>query len=94
VREAVGHSGAAVVCLHNHPSKVASEPSEPDRDLTNRLREALRHEGIQLLDHLIVAGRSGHAFSFAEEHLPVLSTPWSHDVPLDHPNNGVKVLYR
>jgi DNA repair protein RadC len=48
---------AALVVVHNHPSGDP-EPSPEDCALTERLRDAARLLGIELLDHVVVA-RSG-----------------------------------
>ena len=54
---------AALVAVHNHPSGDP-EPSPEDIALTDRLREAGRIIGIELLDHVVV-GRDGYV-SFRE----------------------------
>jgi DNA repair protein RadC len=55
VKEALMHNAAAVIFAHNHPSGVA-EPSEADRAITRRLRQALDLMDIRVLDHLVIAG--------------------------------------
>ncbi len=40
---------------HNHPSGDAA-PSDLDRALTKRLARALDALGVQLFDHLVIAG--------------------------------------
>ena len=60
-------NAAAWLCAHNHPSGD-SAPSQEDRVLTKRLREAGELLGITLLDHLIL-GEARH-FSFADEGWP------------------------
>ena len=52
-REAVRHTAAAVVCVHNHPSGDPA-PSTADIHVTRQLREAARTLDIELLDHVIV----------------------------------------
>lgn len=52
-REAIAASGAAVIVAHNHPSGDPT-PSREDRATTQRLAEAGRVLGIELLDHLII----------------------------------------
>lgn len=52
-----------VIISHNHPSGNLT-PSEADKILTKRMKEALRLFDIALLDHIIVTGE-GH-FSFAD----------------------------
>lgn len=46
---------AATILIHNHPSGDP-EPSPEDLQLTRRLREASQILGIEILDHLIIAG--------------------------------------
>jgi DNA repair protein RadC len=55
-KPAVVASAASVVLVHNHPSGDP-EPSEEDLTITKRLVEAGELLGIQVLDHVIVAGR-------------------------------------
>jgi len=63
VRKALQHNCAALVVAHNHPSGVA-EPSAADRELTERLRQALALVEIRLLDHVVVGADT--RVSFAE----------------------------
>ena len=53
---AVERTAAALVVVHNHPSGEL-HPSREDIELTQRLVEAGRIMGIELLDHLIVGKR-------------------------------------
>lgn len=53
----------AVIISHNHPSGSLT-PSEPDKAITKRLKEALKMFDVTLLDHIIVTDK-GH-FSFAD----------------------------
>ena len=55
-----------VVIIHNHPSGNLA-PSQPDEDLTNIIKDALKLIDVQLLDHLIIV-ESGY-FSFSDEGL-------------------------
>jgi len=52
-KPAVLHNAAAIICFHNHPSGDQS-PSETDIKTTNRLVEAGKIMGIEILDHIIV----------------------------------------
>jgi DNA repair protein RadC len=52
-REAIRHSSAALIAVHNHPSGDPT-PSPEDIQVTRRLDEAGRMLGIDLLDHVIV----------------------------------------
>ncbi len=52
-KEAIIRSANRLVLIHNHPSGDP-EPSAQDIQLTNRLTEAGRLIGIELLDHIII----------------------------------------
>lgn len=67
VKTALAYNAAAVIFAHNHPSGVA-EPSEADRLITHRLKQALNLVDIRVLDHFIV-GDGDRAYSFAENGL-------------------------
>ena len=56
-KEAISASAASVIFVHNHPSGD-TEASEDDIRLTKRLNEAGEIVGIDVLDHLIVGGKS------------------------------------
>lgn len=56
-RPAVEHGAVAVVVAHNHPSG-SLEPTPDDIQATTQLMDASRALGIDLLDHLIIAGDS------------------------------------
>lgn len=62
-RRALALGAGAVIFAHNHPSGVA-EPSDADRRITERLREALALFEIRVLDHFVVG--DGEVASFAE----------------------------
>ncbi|CAD5106298.1 RadC family protein [Zestomonas carbonaria] len=63
IKRALAHNAAAVILTHNHPSGV-SEPSQADRLLTQRLKEALAHVDVRVLDHFVVG--DGEPLSMAE----------------------------
>lgn len=63
VAKALQANASAMILGHNHPSGAA-EASESDRMFTADVLAALRPIGVNLLDHIIVAGDS--AFSFAD----------------------------
>lgn len=54
-KECIRKSCASVVLVHNHPSGDP-EPSVDDLRMTQRLREAGKLLGIEVLDHIIVGG--------------------------------------
>lgn len=60
---------AAVILAHNHPSGRL-EPSADDLTLTQRLSDAGRLLGIDVLDHIIVSP-NGEYLSFIEAGLPL-----------------------
>ncbi|MCY1366184.1 hypothetical protein D9M69_530660 [compost metagenome] len=66
VKEALRLNTAAVIFSHNHPSGNP-EPSQADKVLTQRLKEALALVDVRTLDHVIVAGDA--TASFAEHGL-------------------------
>lgn len=55
-REAVRHSAASIICLHNHPSGDPT-PSREDIYVTNRLVKSGKMMGIEVLDHIIIGNR-------------------------------------
>ena len=66
VRRVISHNAAAVIFAHNHPSGLA-EPSQADRQITDRLREALALIDVRVLDHMVIG--DGEITSFAEQGL-------------------------
>ena len=56
-KEAISASAASVIFVHNHPSGD-TEASEDDIKLTKRLAEAGEIVGIDVLDHIIIGGKS------------------------------------
>lgn len=52
-RAAIKHSAVAVILVHNHPSGDPT-PSKEDIEITERIGEAGRVVGIELLDHVVV----------------------------------------
>ncbi len=53
-REAIRHSAAALILVHNHPSGDPS-PSREDIQLTRQMMKAGEVMGIPVLDHIILA---------------------------------------
>ncbi|MBD8643482.1 DNA repair protein RadC [Stenotrophomonas sp. CFBP 13724] len=62
VKEALRLNAAAVVFSHNHPSG-SPEPSQADRHLTQRLKEALSLVDVRTLDHVVVGGAITTSFA-------------------------------
>ncbi|WP_338495778.1 DNA repair protein RadC [Pseudomonas sp. WP18] len=63
VKRSMAHNAAGAIFVHNHPSGC-TEPSQADRILTARLKEALALIEVRVLDHFIVG--EGRPLSFAE----------------------------
>lgn len=60
--KAIRRSAAAILVVHNHPSGQVA-PSEEDKRITQRLKEAGNLLGIRLLDHLIIADDDYYSFT-------------------------------
>ena len=63
VKRALFHNAAAVIFAHNHPSGI-NEPSQSDRQITEKLKQSLLLFDIRVLDHFIIG--DGLPYSFAE----------------------------
>jgi DNA repair protein RadC len=63
VKRSLTHNAAAAIFVHNHPSGCTA-PSQADRVLTARLKEALALIDVCVLDHFIVG--EGCPLSLAE----------------------------
>lgn len=63
VEQALKHHAAAVILAHNHPSGIA-EASIADKQITQKLEQALQLIEVRVLDHMIIAGHQ--CYSFAE----------------------------
>jgi DNA repair protein RadC len=68
-RYAVSIGAHAIVIAHNHPSGDCS-PSGEDERITRRLGEAGEVLGIQVLDHVVIAGKRAYS-SAGTESFPV-----------------------
>lgn len=66
LKQACNLKACGVIIAHNHPSGNIT-PSQADKDITNRMRDALRLVDIQLIDHVIVAANTQYHYSFADE---------------------------
>ncbi|HLC52817.1 MAG TPA: DNA repair protein RadC [Candidatus Nanoarchaeia archaeon] len=62
---AIKNLANSIIVLHNHPSGDPT-PSEEDLKVTKRLYRTGELLGIQLLDHIIIAGSSYWSWSSAE----------------------------
>ena len=66
IKPVIKDSAASVIFIHNHPSGDP-EPSNDDIEITDRLCKSFNIMGINVLDHIIIAG-SGY-FSFKQKQL-------------------------
>lgn len=57
-------NAVGIILAHNHPSGVL-KPSEPDKTITRKIKNASEIMDIKLLDHLIIT-KNGF-FSFSDE---------------------------
>jgi DNA repair protein RadC len=62
-REAIKSNAKSIILVHNHPSGSA-KPSSDDCNITKKLVEAGKVIGIEITDHVIIAGED--YFSFKE----------------------------
>ncbi len=65
-KKALFHNAAAVIFAHNHPSGI-NEPSQSDKQITEKLKQSLALFDIRVLDHFIIG--DGQPYSFAEHGL-------------------------
>lgn len=65
-KKALEHLASSIILIHNHPSGNLN-PSEADRQLTNKLKEAGKFLDIPVLDHVIFTDEK--YYSFADEGL-------------------------
>lgn len=65
-RGAILHNAASIILCHNHPSGD-SAPSREDMKVTERIKQAGKVLGIDLLDHVIIG--NGEYTSIREEGL-------------------------
>jgi DNA repair protein RadC len=64
-RYAVQQLAASIVLVHNHPSG-STQPSDPDRLITRKIKDAVNLFDIHLIDHLIIGNKEFFSFSDSE----------------------------
>lgn len=62
VKAALALNSAAVILAHNHPSGLLT-PSDADKHITHKIKNALELVDITLLDHIIVGGDKNLSFA-------------------------------
>jgi len=63
IKEVLSSNASSVIFAHNHPSGLP-DPSEADKQMTERLVKVLELIDVKVLDHIIVGGAD--SVSFAE----------------------------
>lgn len=66
LKTALDKLASSIILCHNHPSGNLM-PSEADKEITRKIKEAGKHMDIPVLDHVIIA--NDDYFSFADEGL-------------------------
>jgi DNA repair protein RadC len=64
LKNSLAYNASNIIIAHNHPSGSV-KPSDADKQITTKLREAAALMDIKVMDHLIVGG--GTYFSMADE---------------------------
>ncbi len=65
-KSAIENNASGIIMAHNHPSGQI-EPSEQDKAITKKLKQAISLFDISLLDHLIIGDQN--YFSFADNNM-------------------------
>ena len=58
-KAAILSNAASIILYHNHPSGIP-DPSPEDVNITNRIKEAGKILGIDLLDHIIIGSSNSY----------------------------------
>lgn len=66
MKAAILNNGASIIISHNHPSNDPT-PSRQDIEVTQRVQEAGKILGIELLDHIIVSNKKSKFTSIKEK---------------------------
>lgn len=62
LRKALENKASGLILCHNHPSHN-NNPSEADISITKKIKEAAALMDIQLMDHIIIAGKEFYSFA-------------------------------
>lgn len=65
-KHALAHLASSIILVHNHPS-ANNRPSKADIDITKKIIASGKLLDINVLDHVIIAGRD--FFSFSDENM-------------------------
>lgn len=62
LKKALEHNAVSIVLCHNHPSGNL-KPSQHDKNLTYKIKEAAKFFDIQISDHIIVSNEGYYSFA-------------------------------
>lgn len=62
LKNSLNQLASSIILFHNHPSGNAN-PSDADRSLTRKIKQAAELIDVKVLDHLIVTGDSYYSFA-------------------------------
>ena len=62
VKLVLKHNAAAIIFAHNHPSGTP-EPSEADKKITIKMKEALETIDVRVLDHIVIGWNNSTSFA-------------------------------
>ncbi|MCL2199505.1 MAG: DNA repair protein RadC [Defluviitaleaceae bacterium] len=68
VRAVIQNHAVSVILAHNHPGGT-TRPSRNDLEVTRHISEAAELIGINVLDHIIVAGDTYYSFAARRQHV-------------------------
>ena len=66
IKPVILSNGSALIIAHNHPSGVLL-PSEADKNITAKIREACKVLDLRFLDSIIIGSEGTDYYSFADE---------------------------
>ncbi|AWG25297.1 RadC family protein [Flavobacterium kingsejongi] len=61
-KKALENNAVSIIVCHNHPSGIL-QPSDADKQITEKLKEAGKNLDIRLLDHLIITEKGYYSFA-------------------------------
>jgi len=68
IRAAIKNNATAIIMAHNHPS-ASLHPSLNDIEATRRIAEGAEIIGLDVIDHIIVAGDTYYSFAARRQHV-------------------------
>jgi DNA repair protein RadC len=55
-RAAIKRAACSIICIHNHPAQICSEPSPEDVNISQRLKKCGEIIGLDMLDSIVLTG--------------------------------------